>query len=98
MNFESKSSRILATIAVGIVLYRIVTKLMPWIYKNVIVPKLFGPRIDVRKMGSWAGAYTYTFHNHIAEVWRKILPSINLNPFYCSYYRLYGWYWQGLLY
>lgn len=55
MDFDCKCMRILGTAAISIVGYQLVTKFLPWLYINIIGPKLFGPKINVSKLGKWAG-------------------------------------------
>lgn len=35
----------------------ILRKVVPWIYQNLIGPKVFGCRINVKKLGEWACKY-----------------------------------------
>lgn len=84
MDFNSKTSRILATVAIGLVLFRILNKLLPWIYKNIIGPRLFGPKINVRQMGSWAGKMLIKFES--ANYFQILILIISLLlPFYLKF-------------
>ncbi|XP_037932038.1 very-long-chain 3-oxoacyl-CoA reductase-like [Teleopsis dalmanni] len=47
-------SSILITICVGIVCVQIVHRVLSWLYLNIFGPVLFGPRIDLRRLGTWA--------------------------------------------
>ncbi|CAD7090927.1 unnamed protein product [Hermetia illucens] len=44
----------ISTTCVVIVILQIIKTLVPWLYKNLLGPKFFGPKIDVRRMGQWA--------------------------------------------
>ena len=57
MDFDCKCMRILGTAAISIVGYQLVTKFLPWLYINIVGPQLFGPKVNVCRMGKWAGGY-----------------------------------------
>lgn len=43
------------SVALGLLGFKIVTKLLPWAYINIFGPMLLGPKLDIRRMGGWAG-------------------------------------------
>ncbi|XP_075155855.1 very-long-chain 3-oxoacyl-CoA reductase-like [Haematobia irritans] len=77
MEFDSKCMRVIGTAAVSIVGYQIITKFLPWLYINIIGPKLFGPKVDVRRMGSWAVITGAT--DGIGKAYTKALAKKGLN-------------------
>jgi len=55
---EENNSRVLSLLgglAIGIVGFQVFRKVLPWIYANVVGPKVFGSSVDLSKMGEWAG-------------------------------------------
>lgn len=52
----------ISTTCVVIVILQIIKTLVPWLYKNLLGPKFFGPKIDVRRMGQWAGKGGFPCH------------------------------------
>ncbi|EDV91962.1 very-long-chain 3-oxoacyl-CoA reductase [Drosophila grimshawi] len=54
MEEYSRTLNILGSIAMGIVGFQICRKVLPWIYVNVLGPKLFGSSVNLSKMGEWA--------------------------------------------
>ncbi|XP_011187758.1 very-long-chain 3-oxoacyl-CoA reductase [Zeugodacus cucurbitae] len=42
------------SVALGLVGFKIVSKLLPWAYVNIIGPALLGPKLNIRRMGGWA--------------------------------------------
>uniref|UniRef100_A0A1I8PSS8 Very-long-chain 3-oxoacyl-CoA reductase n=1 Tax=Stomoxys calcitrans TaxID=35570 RepID=A0A1I8PSS8_STOCA len=77
MEFDSKCMRVIGTAAVSIVGYQIITKFLPWLYINIIGPKLFGPKVDVCRMGSWAVVTGAT--DGIGKAYAKELAKKGLN-------------------
>ncbi|XP_017116355.1 very-long-chain 3-oxoacyl-CoA reductase [Drosophila elegans] len=54
---EENNSRVLGLLgglAIGIVGFQVFRKVLPWIYANVVGPKVFGSTVDLSKMGEWA--------------------------------------------
>ncbi|XP_016981559.1 very-long-chain 3-oxoacyl-CoA reductase [Drosophila rhopaloa] len=54
---EENNSRVLSLLgglAIGIVGFQVFRKVLPWIYANVVGPKVFGSSVDLSKMGEWA--------------------------------------------
>ncbi|XP_037944491.1 very-long-chain 3-oxooacyl-coA reductase let-767-like [Teleopsis dalmanni] len=45
---------ILGSICVGLVCAQIARRVLPWLYLNVFAPTLFGPKVDLRRLGDWA--------------------------------------------
>ncbi|KAH8338883.1 hypothetical protein KR074_010023 [Drosophila pseudoananassae] len=45
---------ILSVVAISVVGFQVVRKVLPWIYKNVVGPKVFGSSVNLAKMGEWA--------------------------------------------
>ncbi|XP_037932009.1 very-long-chain 3-oxooacyl-coA reductase let-767-like [Teleopsis dalmanni] len=45
---------ILGSICVGLVCAQIARRVLPWLYLNVFGPTLFGPKVDLRRLGDWA--------------------------------------------
>lgn len=55
---EENNSQVLSLLgglAIGIVGFQVFRKVLPWIYANVVGPKVFGSSVDLSKMGEWAG-------------------------------------------
>lgn len=77
MDFDCKCVRILGTAAIVIVGYQLVTKFLPWLYINIIGPNFFGPKVDVRRMGSWAVITGAT--DGIGKSYAKALAKKGLN-------------------
>ncbi|XP_054728663.1 very-long-chain 3-oxoacyl-CoA reductase [Anastrepha obliqua] len=42
------------SLALAAVVYKFVHTVLPWLYVNIIGPKFFGPKLDIRRMGGWA--------------------------------------------
>ncbi|KAH8420372.1 hypothetical protein KR009_009685 [Drosophila setifemur] len=54
---EESNSRVLSLLgglAIGIVGFQVFRKVLPWIYANVVGPKVFGSSVNLAKMGEWA--------------------------------------------
>ncbi|XP_020808426.1 very-long-chain 3-oxoacyl-CoA reductase-B [Drosophila serrata] len=54
---EENNSRVLSLLgglAIGIVGLQVFRKVLPWIYANVVGPKVFGSSVNLAKMGEWA--------------------------------------------
>ncbi|XP_073829574.1 hydroxysteroid 17-beta dehydrogenase 12 spidey [Musca autumnalis] len=77
MDFDTKCMRIVGTAAVSIVGYQLITKFLPWLYMNIIGPKFFGPKVDVRRMGTWAVVTGAT--DGIGKAYAKALAKKGLN-------------------
>ncbi|KAH8241760.1 hypothetical protein KR038_003202 [Drosophila bunnanda] len=45
---------LLGGLAIGIVGFQVFRKVLPWIYANVVGPKVFGSSVNLAKMGEWA--------------------------------------------
>ena len=46
---------LLGSVAISILSFQIIRKVLPWIYENIIGPKFFGPKVNIKRLGSWAG-------------------------------------------
>ncbi|XP_065365153.1 very-long-chain 3-oxoacyl-CoA reductase [Calliphora vicina] len=77
MDFDCKCMRVLGTAAIAIVGYHLVTKFLPWLYINIIGPKLFGPKVDVSRLGKWAVITGAT--DGIGKAYAKALAKKGLN-------------------
>ncbi|TMW49558.1 hypothetical protein DOY81_005346 [Sarcophaga bullata] len=77
MDFDCKYMRILGTAAISIVGYQLVTKILPWLYINIVGPQLFGPKVDVCRMGKWAVITGAT--DGIGKAYTKALAKKGLN-------------------
>ncbi|EDV47511.1 very-long-chain 3-oxoacyl-CoA reductase [Drosophila erecta] len=51
---NSQVMSLLGGLAIGIVGFQVFRKVLPWIYANVVGPKVFGSSVDLSKMGEWA--------------------------------------------
>lgn len=52
---DSELLNILSVISISVVGFQVVRKVLPWIYANVVGPKVFGCSVNLAKMGEWAG-------------------------------------------
>lgn len=77
MDYNSTKLNILSNIAITIVGFQIVRRVLPWLYVNLIGPKLFGPKIDVRQISSWAVVTGAT--DGIGKAYAKALAKKGLN-------------------
>ena len=46
---------IFSGVCVFVVSVQLLRKVFPWLYENLLGPKLFGSSIRLKEMGSWAG-------------------------------------------
>lgn len=67
----------ISTTCVVIVILQIIKTLVPWLYKNLLGPKFFGPKIDVRRMGQWAVITGAT--DGIGKAYAKALAKKSVN-------------------
>ncbi|KAH8287777.1 hypothetical protein KR054_012676 [Drosophila jambulina] len=51
MEKDNSCVLLIGSLAIGIVVFR---KVLPWIYANVVGPKVFGSSVNLAKMGEWA--------------------------------------------
>lgn len=58
MEEHSRVLSILGGIAMSIVGFQICRKVLPWIYANVLGPRLCGPSVNLAEMGEWAGEWS----------------------------------------
>lgn len=55
--FCGSTWNIAGSLAILFVSYQIVRKILPWLYSNIFGPQLFGPRVDFKRLGEWAGTF-----------------------------------------
>ncbi|KAH8266778.1 hypothetical protein KR026_000042 [Drosophila bipectinata] len=54
MEANNELLSILSVVAISVVGFQVVRKVLPWIYTNVVGPKVFGSSVNLAKMGEWA--------------------------------------------
>ncbi|KAH8331966.1 hypothetical protein KR067_005050, partial [Drosophila pandora] len=54
VDMDSELLNILSVISISVVGFQVVRKVLPWIYANVVGPKVFGSSVNLAKMGEWA--------------------------------------------
>jgi len=64
-------------IAVSLVGFYILKELLPWLYKNIIGPKFFGPKVDFKSLGQWAVVTGAT--DGIGKAYARALAKKGLN-------------------
>ncbi|XP_055915170.1 very-long-chain 3-oxoacyl-CoA reductase [Eupeodes corollae] len=74
---SSSSMGITSSIALLIVSYHIVRKVLPWLYSNILGPKFLGPRVDFKRLGEWAVITGAT--DGIGKAYAKALAKKGLN-------------------
>lgn len=68
MEEHSRVLSILGGIAMSIVGFQICRKVLPWIYANVLGPRLCGPSVNLAEMGEWAGEWSGVHFVHGAAI------------------------------
>ncbi|XP_055844520.1 very-long-chain 3-oxoacyl-CoA reductase [Episyrphus balteatus] len=73
----TSSMGITTSLALIIVSYQIVRKVLPWLYSNIIGPKFLGPKVNFKKLGEWAVITGAT--DGIGKAYAKALAKKGLN-------------------
>lgn len=55
MEDNSRALTLLGGLAISIVGFQICRKVLPWIYANILAPKLCGCSVNLATIGEWAG-------------------------------------------
>lgn len=55
MEDNSRALSLLGGLAISIVGFQICRKVFPWIYTNILAPKIYGCSVNLAAVGEWAG-------------------------------------------